>query len=343
MQPVHLIIVSKFTMPIQKSGGVGVLVEDVLNESPKFQALSIHSSEVDGVLSLQDRLEHLPNFNVLKKIIFWTYISIKFMIFLFYNNGKYNSYTSCNIVISIILSVVVPKKLFIWENIDYLKKRKNLNLLRLRFALHRSARLVVSSVDEYNAIKHIFPKYSENIFYRQNWTPDLSNAETQHRISCVGFLEKRKGFDLLIEHMPIYDNLPVHIFGIGSEEQNLRNQIKLTQKNVVLEGFTSAGYFEIEKSAGFIIPSRFEGAPLVLLHAVKVGIPVAVSEEVSDCDLLEKKMGKYFQRLTISNPTKLKCELSAFFELVNTNTDKLKNHWTEKSKCIEHFTDLYNS
>lgn len=342
MQPIHLIILSKFTHPIQKSGGVGVLVKDILDTSSNFQALSIHSSDVDGVLALQSRFEHYPNSSALRKFFFWSYISIKFIRFLQVNKHKYRSFTSCNIVTSIILSVFVPNQLSIWENIDYLKQRRALNVLRLRFALKRNSKLIVSSLDEFNKLESLFPKFRENIFYKQNWTPDLTNQKAQHRITCVGFLEERKGFDLLIKHMPIDHELPVHIFGNGSQREALNDLITRGNKNVILEGFTSQGYLEIEKSAGFILPSRFEGAPLVLLHAIKAGIPVAVSEEVSDCEIFEIKLGSYFQKLTISDPKILKYQLISFFKLVNTNNKKLESTWDDKSKCIKQFLDLYH-
>jgi glycosyltransferase involved in cell wall biosynthesis len=338
----HLIILSFFTEPIEKSGGVSVLAKDVLDESPRFTALSLHKSAVSRVASLQSKMTHNPASNIFVRLFFWFYISLKLIRYTIKNATKFETITSCNIIVSVVLSLIEPKKLVIWENIDYLKQRKRLNLLRLAFALRRGSRLIVTTQYEYDKLTERFSKFAANIVYASNWTPDLSLPKLENRISCVGFLEKRKGFDLLIANMPKDNSIPVHIFGNGPEKSDLERQIRQVNTNVSLRGFTSSGYVEIEKSRGFILPSRYEGSPLVLLHAIKAGIPVAVSSEVSDCDLFQTKMGEYFHKLTISDNNKLKLELADFFRFVEDEPKRLKNQWGSKTECIETFLNFYS-
>ena len=77
--------------------------------------------------------------------------------------------------------------------------------------------------------------------------------------------------------------MPLEIYGNGPQKELLWKIIderKLLR--VSLSGYISNVYTEIEKSAGFIMPSRFEGSPLTLLHALKCGMPLAISDQIAD-------------------------------------------------------------
>jgi glycosyltransferase involved in cell wall biosynthesis len=102
---------------------------------------------------------------------------------------------------------------------------------------------------------------------------------------CIGMLEYRKGFDLLVKSIPKikekFPNILLIIAGSGSEENNLKiltRELDLSD-NVKFLGFVSEeeknSYFS--SSDIFIIPSRYEPFGIVLLEAMSWEKPIVAS------------------------------------------------------------------
>lgn len=341
MQSLHLIVVSYFTEPIERSGGVSVLVKDVYERMSNVKLLSIHDSPVQAVDSLQSRLQHSPNAHIIYKIFFWLYISVRYIRYLRNHHQRYVSITSCNVVVSILTSLYIPKKLIIWENVDYLKARRKFNLIRMSFALRLGATLILSSHYEYKFFSNKFHKYSKNIIYKANWTPNLTTPKKIRRLVCVGFLEMRKGFDLLIDCYPKDTDMPLVIYGSGPEFERLQNMIEQKNKNIKLNGFTPNGYDEIERSIGFLLPSRFEGVPLVLIHALKAGIPVAVSSAVSDLEYFKSRVKSDLHVLSIDDPIAMKRQLRDFITYLEVTNQNFKSEWESRDACLSEFVKIF--
>lgn len=99
------------------------------------------------------------------------------------------------------------------------------------------------------------------------------------RVIAVGRLEWVKGYDRLLDAWKIvsdkHSDWHLDIFGVGTWEQDLKNQ----QKNLGLEEkltihpATPAINVEYSNSSIFVGTSHFEGFPLVLLEAMQVGLP----------------------------------------------------------------------
>lgn len=100
----------------------------------------------------------------------------------------------------------------------------------------------------------------------------------EKRVLAIGRLEWQKGFDLLIDAWTIIS--PQHldwrldIIGTGMLEEDLKRRISdagLT--NVQIHPFTSQISKEYARSSLFVLSSRFEGFSLVLLEAMRHGVP----------------------------------------------------------------------
>lgn len=100
----------------------------------------------------------------------------------------------------------------------------------------------------------------------------------EKRVLAIGRLEWQKGFDLLIDAWTIIS--PQHldwrldIIGTGMLEEDLKRRISdagLT--NVQIYPFTSQISKEYARSSLFVLSSRFEGFSLVLLEAMRHGVP----------------------------------------------------------------------
>lgn len=98
-------------------------------------------------------------------------------------------------------------------------------------------------------------------------------------IVAVGRLHTQKGFDMLISASKgVFDKYPdwmLNIFGEGELKEALQFQIQKSglQKHIFLKGYTRNINAEFAKSAFFVLSSRYEGFPMVLVEAMSLGMP----------------------------------------------------------------------
>lgn len=106
------------------------------------------------------------------------------------------------------------------------------------------------------------------------------------RIISVGRLTYQKGFDMLIDVAdrvhPKHPEWEFHIFGTGEDEEMLSQKIqeKKLEDIVILRGLSQTISEEYLNSSIFVLTSRWESFGLVLIEAMKLGIPVVSF----DCD-----------------------------------------------------------
>jgi glycosyltransferase involved in cell wall biosynthesis len=103
-------------------------------------------------------------------------------------------------------------------------------------------------------------------------------------ITCIGRLHDQKGIDLFLDSIkiiePYMEKTQVWIVGDGPRRIDLKNQAdKLGLTNVVrFWGFKSEIVEILEASDIFVLPSRFETGPIVVLEAMAVGLPCVVTD-----------------------------------------------------------------
>jgi glycosyltransferase involved in cell wall biosynthesis len=101
---------------------------------------------------------------------------------------------------------------------------------------------------------------------------------------AVGRLSREKGFDILIDAMPAvlrrFPAAQLYILGEGPLEAELKEQVQTLglYENVVFLGFQANPWLYLKHADAFILPSRYEGLPNVLLEALALGAPVVVSD-----------------------------------------------------------------
>lgn len=100
------------------------------------------------------------------------------------------------------------------------------------------------------------------------------------RIISVGRLNFQKGYDLLLEALSKIKNIikdwEIEIYGDGEDYNTLKSQCTtlLLDKNVKFMGFTSNIENKYCESTFYVMSSRFEGFPMVLLEAAACGLPI---------------------------------------------------------------------
>ena len=97
---------------------------------------------------------------------------------------------------------------------------------------------------------------------------------------AAGRLSKQKGFDLLIRAWrrvaEQHPDWTLRIYGSGPRHDRLQTRIDRLGlgDRVKLMGFTEELEEELSRAALFVLSSRFEGLPMVLIEAMNLGTPV---------------------------------------------------------------------
>lgn len=103
------------------------------------------------------------------------------------------------------------------------------------------------------------------------------------RLLAIGRLSHQKGFDLLIRAVARLSrtiDLQLVILGEGPERKNLEDQVKAEGlfDTVMLPGFADNPYVWMKHADIFVLSSRAEGFPNVLLEAMACGLPVIATD-----------------------------------------------------------------
>lgn len=107
----------------------------------------------------------------------------------------------------------------------------------------------------------------------------LKAQEGEHKdiLFTVGRLEKQKNQKMLIQAFKqvneLYPEYELWIFGSGSEENSLKEQVKNLglSKKVEFKGVSARWYEEVSQADIFILPSNYEGMPNSLMEALALG------------------------------------------------------------------------
>lgn len=110
----------------------------------------------------------------------------------------------------------------------------------------------------------------------------------------AGSLIQRKGFDLLVDAWravaAAHPDWTLRIYGVGAEADALGRRIADAglAATVTLEGFEPDLAGRLDEASLFVLPSRREGMPMVLLEAMAAGLPVVAFDcPTGPADVLE--------------------------------------------------------
>ena len=191
----------------------------------------------------------------------------------------------------------------------------------------------------------------QNVTQIYNFSPLVPTEKAplnQKKIVAVGKLDPQKGFDLLIEacrFIKNWDGWILEIYGQGPDEEQLRSKISFyeLEKHIFLKGVTRK-VEEVYHSASFyVLSSRFEGFPMVLLEAISFGLPIVSFDcatgpnEVivnDDCGILvddenTEKLGEAIQRMISSREEREWKSERAFQKSKLFSKDEIMKQWTD--------------
>lgn len=114
--------------------------------------------------------------------------------------------------------------------------------------------------------------------------PWLDDADTGPPVIVgLGRFVHQKGFDLLVDAFDrVCRQRPCRLllFGDGPQREALENRIRQLglDELAALPGVTSKPYAVLSRADLFVLPSRWEGMPAVLIEALAVGCPVVAAD-----------------------------------------------------------------
>jgi len=134
------------------------------------------------------------------------------------------------------------------------------------------------------------PVLDETQFIPKSQATNLNH--TIPKIIALGRLTRQKGFDILIQAMQkVPQPWRLEIWGDGEEKQTLQNMINKYElkEHIFLMGNTSKPFEVLRQADLFVLSSRFEGLPTVLIEAlccqcniVATNCPHGISEILED-------------------------------------------------------------
>ena len=146
-------------------------------------------------------------------------------------------------------------------------------------AISKFDRVVVLTSQDYESLNNRC-KNLVKINNFSSFAPSISGKLVNKKAISIGKFNSQKGFDLLIDAWEIvsksHSNWILEIYGEGEWELLLTNKIlqKGLSRQIILKGLISEAEAAYLDSSIYIMSSRFEGLPMVLIEAISCGIPV---------------------------------------------------------------------
>jgi glycosyltransferase involved in cell wall biosynthesis len=163
------------------------------------------------------------------------------------------------------------------EHMDYMSTPLASRILRKITYSFLDAVVVLST---FSAKHYLLHKNLKIIPNSLSFLTEKKSELTNKIILAVGRLTYQKGFDLLINAISLIKNecngWKVKIIGAGEDEAKLKNQIiTLNLGNIVrICPPTNTIIHEYIEASIFVLSSRFEGLPMVMIEAQSCGLPI---------------------------------------------------------------------
>lgn len=187
--------------------------------------------------------------------------------------------------ISLPATVFTKTKVISWEHFNYFTKAESVVRRIARKLAARYSAAVVTLTEQDVAFYKENCKVKTKIIAIPNFVeefPAVSYDKAQKIVLAVGRLEQRKGFNLLIHswiwggrESEIRKDWKLLIVGSGEEKENLERQIRESKAEASIEILPPTRSIQdyYQKASIYVLTSRAEGLPMVLIEAQSHGLP----------------------------------------------------------------------
>lgn len=213
---------------------------------------------------------------------------------------------------------------------------------------------VVVSLTEYD--KKNLQKINKNVVVIPNscsFTIKEKSKLENYKIVSLGRFSYEKGYDLMIEMFSEFCKLNksfnLEIYGDGGEKHNIKKLIKKynleqrisifsTNKNVIPIYLNSSIY---------LMTSRFEGLPMVLIEALECGLPlIAYNCKTGPAELIKDGENGFlipcFDKILMAQKLNELCNNFELRKTMGKNSKKMSEQFQSKN-IIKKWEDLFNN
>ena len=272
------------------------LIQRINSKNYKINVVTFNKDK-ESILSLGKYVDsycmQMPG--VSRNIFQAIYFNIKRILILrrFYSKTKPDiilSFIFTTNILVILSSLFINKRVIVCERNDPKNQKLFFIWSFLRKILYKKATIV--TVNSLHALSFFSKTVNEKkLKYIPNFTNAIikSNSKIDFKffVLAVGRLTYQKGFDILVkdflEVKKKYINLKLIILGSGPELNNLKKIIPKNCKEILLLGdIDPTPYFK--KCEAFILSSRYEGIPNVLIEAMSFSKPIIIYNSSTGMD-----------------------------------------------------------
>lgn len=191
----------------------------------------------------------------------------------------------------------------------------------------------ISKLDKYIVLtKYDKCKFKEemNIDCTVIYNPRSFNSKikadiTKKQFLAAGRFDYQKGFDLLIESFnefsKINDEWNLVIVGEGKEKKIIEELIKKykLEKRIRIESFTNDIRNYFLQTSVLLLPSRWEGMPMIVLEAFEMGMPIISYDITASQQLIkDKSEGILIEKFNIKQFANAMNELATNYDIRET-------------------------
>lgn len=248
-----------------------------------------------------------------------------------------------------LLCALIPNinKLVILEHVSFVSRPKLVQLL---------SNLLYKKVDQVVTLtksdKQYFDKFHQQVTVIPNFSPFAVNTEcdlSQNTIVAIGRLTDQKNYlHALKAWQKIYEMIPdwhFNIYGEGEQYVLLQDYIATHGiKNIHLQGATADIQSVYAASSFFVMSSKYEGLPMVLIEAQSFGLPIIsydcpngpsdIITDESNGFLVENQnidaLAEKILQLAKSPLLLSKFSQNSLVNACNYQPEKIRNIWVEK-------------
>ena len=264
------------------------LIQRINSKNYKINIVTFNKNK-ENILSLGKSVDshYLKMPDISRNIFQAVYFNIKRTLILrrFFSKNKPDiilSFIFTTNILVILSSLFINKRVIVCERNDPQNQKLHFIWLLLRKILYKKASMV--TVNSLHALSFFSKTVQEKkLKYIPNFTNSIVKSNSKIYVKffllAVGRLTYQKGFDILIkdflEVRKKYVNLKLIILGSGPELNNLKKIIPKNCKEILFLGdINPIPYFK--KCEAFILSSRYEGVPNVLIEAMSFSKPIII-------------------------------------------------------------------
>ena len=175
-------------------------------------------------------------------------------------------------------------KVISWDHFNYERFRKRWSYQIMLDCFHsgevdKLVLLTKADIQPYLDEEKFSPSFIHQIYNPSPIEVDNYTEHNSKKVLAVGRYNEQKGFDLLLECWTIVEHQcndwELEIVGDGPMRSSLEEQIRtLHLKNVRLSHYTDNIIEKYRDASIYVLSSRYEGFPLVLLETLALSLPI---------------------------------------------------------------------